>query len=279
MNSPVWAVGASFALAFGAFFRGSLSFSGALAAWLVGTVIWVGLGIGGFGVLCAFFLTSTLLGRVGRARKAPLQESYSKSDRRDAWQVFANGGIAAFCALLLIAWRAWAPPSGAVPELLSIAACASLASANADTWATELGVLSRAQPIHVVRLERVPRGTSGAVSLLGLGVAALGAGAIALTAALLLTTAVPRWHLVVVLTGTGWFGAFFDSVLGATVQQQWVCTQCAQVVEVRRHCAAPSTVSGPRWAVLDNDHVNLLANALAAALAAAGLWLATYWPH
>ena len=52
-----------------------------------------------FATLMAFFATSTLLGRVGAARKAVIKREFEKGDARDAWQVLANGGVATAAAL------------------------------------------------------------------------------------------------------------------------------------------------------------------------------------
>src|SRR5690606_6385852 len=101
----------------------------------------MGLGREGFVVLCVFFFTSTLLNRVGNVRKARLESHYAKSHRRNALQVMANGGAAFVCAtaLWLQDYIAAEPiVINRLGEPLAIAACASLASANADTWATEL---------------------------------------------------------------------------------------------------------------------------------------------
>lgn len=265
--SPEWALGASLVLSLAAWLKGSLSPSGFLAAWLVGSAIGVGLGWGGFAVVCVFFATSTLLGRVGKDAKEELQAHYSKGDRRDAWQVFANGGVAASCALLVWLQRGTLHNSelNAAELPLTLAACASLASANADTWATELGVLSRSDPVHLLRWQRVPRGTSGAVSLLGLVVAAAGALCIGCSAAVLLPT--HSVFALLVIASAGWLGALLDSVLGAALQAQQRCVECQRVVEAAQHCGRPTEAWGPRYLVLNNDHVNLAANALAGLLA------------
>lgn len=267
--SPAWALGASLVLSLAAWLKGSLSPSGALAAWVVGSAIGVGLGLGGFAVLCVFFATSTLLGRVGKPLKAELQAHYSKGDRRDAWQVFANGGVAALCALLVSLQRGTlANAELSAAELpFALAACASLASANADTWATELGVLSRSDPVHLLRWKRVPRGTSGAVSVLGLFVAAAGALCIAVSAALFMPLPIHAVLALVVVASAGWLGALLDSVLGAALQRQQRCAVCQRVVEASAHCGSATEAWGPRHLVLNNDHVNLAANALAALLA------------
>lgn len=265
---PTWALafGASSSLALAAFLRGSLSWDGAFAACLVGGTIWMGLGGEGFIVLCVFFLTSTLLGRVGKSRKARFETHYAKGHRRDALQVMANGGVAFGCAGL--SWfqqhAVSASSAASLAEPWALAACASLASANADTWATELGVLSRGKPWHLVTWRRVPAGTSGAVSLLGCGVSGLGAATIALTA--WGTSGGLVWGDAFTITLAGFAGSLLDSLLGAIAQRQYVCGVCHAQVETPSHCSAPAEALGPCWARLNNDGVNFLANGLAGAV-------------
>lgn len=268
---PTWvlAFGTSSILSVGALWRGSLTWDGAIAACLVGGSLWVGLGGSGFWVLCVFFFTSTLLGRVGKARKLRFESHYAKGHRRDAWQVLANGGTASLCATLLW-WQDYMATgvntSDRLGEPLAIAACASLASANADTWATELGVFSRRQPWHLLAWRRVAAGTSGAVSALGCVVAALGAGTVALAA--WAAGAGFRAGDAFNVTVLGFAGSLLDSVLGATAQKQYLCPVCREEVEVASHCSVPTQAVGPRWARLGNDGVNFVANAVVAA----GAW-------
>lgn len=239
--------------------RGSLTSSGALAALIVGAAIYLGGGLGWYAALLAFFATSTLLGRAFAAHKEPLRRHYEKGERRDAWQVLANGGIAAACALV----------HRACPELdLSAAFVGALATANGDTWATELGVLSSRPPLMISTLRRVPAGTSGAIS--GLGVAATIAGGAVIGAVI----GVLRWDHVLAWTGlgaaSGALGALADSVLGATVQARYRCLACDRACEGRRHhCGRRARhVRGLRGC--NNDVVNAIATAIGA-LVAAGL--------
>lgn len=265
-----WAYGASASLALGAWWRGSLSRGGTVAAGLVGGTIGWAFGVEGFLVLCAFFVTATSLGRVGRSRKRRLETHYAKGHRRDAMQVMANGGVAMGCAALALLHghlQGTSPVDGGLGAPLGVAACASLASANADTWATELGVLSRVQPWHLFTCRRVPAGTSGAVSGLGCAVAVAGAATIGITA--WGTSASFAAGQVLLVTAVGFGGALVDSALGATLQRQYTCTMCGEQVEAAIHCEAPTRLVGPSWARLDNDAVNLLAN-LSAAIVAGG---------
>jgi uncharacterized protein (TIGR00297 family) len=244
-----------------ALLRGALSLSGALAALLVGSAIWAGGGGVWFAALMAFFVTSTLLGRVGRARKEATKREFSKGDRRDAWQVLANGGVAA-AAALGAALHPWAGHD----HLWSALFVGALATANGDTWATELGVLSRAEPISLVRFRRVPRGTSGAVSPLGLAATLAGAALIGGVCAVGVGSGGGAWQIVVA-TIAGTAGSLGDSLLGATVQSRFHCPRCDKETEgSRHHCGALTTPSGGvGW--FGNDAVNLAATLVGALVA------------
>ncbi|HMJ12504.1 MAG TPA: DUF92 domain-containing protein [Polyangiaceae bacterium] len=250
----------SLAIAAVAVRRGSLSRSGGAAAVLIGTGIYAGGGGAWFFALVTFFVSSTLLGRVGRARKATIKREFEKGDTRDAKQALANGGIALLCSLAMLVSGnlAW---SGAFVGALS--------TANADTWATELGVLSRGEPLSLTRFKHVPRGTSGAISALGLVATAGGALAIGLVAAaahqaFMLSSA----RLLILALAAGVVGSLTDSLLGATLQGGYHCAACDRSCEGGVHHCGHRTrhVRGLRW--LDNDCVNLAATLMGAAVGA-----------
>src|SRR5687767_6077412 len=154
-------------IAYVAYRARSLNRSGAYAATLIGTLIF---GIGGWGwsiLLLAFFVTSSGLSRAFKNRKQGLNEKFSKGHERDAGQVFGNGGLAALFAVLHAFY-----PESLIPWI-GFAAC--LAAVNADTWATELGVLNPTPPRLITDLrKRVEKGTSGGISLWGTGASLLG---------------------------------------------------------------------------------------------------------
>ncbi|HEX8951918.1 MAG TPA: DUF92 domain-containing protein [Polyangia bacterium] len=251
--------GLSAAIAALAYRRRALSSSGALAAAAVGAVIFVGGGPWWFGALGVFFVTSTLLGRVGAAFKARTKREFSKGDTRDAWQVLANGGVAAVAALLMLV----APDARWLYAFVG-----ALATANGDTWATELGILSPGEPRSIVSLRRVPRGSSGAVSALGLAATVAGAFAVGLAAASASGRPL-RVLFVAVVAGTA--GALVDSLAGATVQETFFCRGCARECESpRHHCGADA--ERLRGVVgFGNDLVNFTAT-LAGAVVGAALY-------
>jgi uncharacterized protein (TIGR00297 family) len=198
------------------FWRGSLDAGGAAVGVVVGTVIFACGGPFFWMVMMVFFVTSTAFGYLGRRRKEALKKIHQKGGRRDMFQVLANGGAGAACALL---YRLTGSPAWAVGFAVSFA------SSNADTWASEVGVLSRGQPVSLVTFRAVPRGVSGGVSVLGSSMALGGAIFIGLIFALgNLVLGIPaggfvRLGLVVALGGFA--GSVVDSLLGATIQAQY----------------------------------------------------------
>ena len=230
----------------------ALDRSGALAAFVVGTVAF---GIGGWPaalVLLAFFIPSSLLSRVGRRQKAALTNA-GKSGARDALQVVANGGVAALAVLASLRFEAVA----------LVAFAGALAAASADTWGTEIGTLVGGTPRSILSWKRLDRGLSGGVTVAGSAAEICGAAVVASVAALLHVA-----PFVPALAG-GIAGALADSILGACIQELRHCPACALDCETNPHeCGTPTSLRrGVSW--MGNDAVNLAATASGAALAAA----------
>ena len=231
----------------------SLNTSGAFAATVVGALIF---GFGGLQwaiLLMIFFITSSALSRAFKNRKRGVNEKYSKGHERDAGQVFGNGGLAAAFVLIhalypesIVGWVGFA---------------ASLAAVNADTWATELGVLNPTPPRLITDLrKRVEKGTSGGVSLFGTFASLIGSAAIAIPASFINpseTLIADHWSLVLPITFAGLAGSLFDSFLGATVQAMYYCPVDEKETEKHPlHTCGTETVHLRGWKWLNNDWVN-----------------------
>lgn len=229
----------------------SLNVSGALAAVLVGTVVF---GIGGWQwaiLLLMFFITSSGLSRLFKKRKQALDEKFSKGHERDAGQVFGNGGLAT--AFVLV--HALYPES----NIGWVGFAASLAAVNADTWATELGVLNPHPPRLITKLTQVvEKGTSGGVSLMGTLASLAGAFVIALPAAFF----TDNWSLIPIVSLAGLSGSLVDSFLGATVQAMYYCpTDKKETEKHPLHTCGTETIHLRGWRWLDNDWVNFACGA------------------
>jgi uncharacterized protein (TIGR00297 family) len=222
-----------------------LSGSGSAAAFFAGLLIYSGFGIKGLALLGTFFLTSSLLSKFKHRKKEHLGEIHEKGSARDWAQVAANGGTAALAGLANVLFP---NPFWILPFSIS------LASANADTWASELGVLSKRDPVLIKNFKRVPRGTSGAVSGFGTASAAAGALLIALTACLLFKMNL-SWVIAIFLLGLT--GSLLDTILGAFIQAGYRCGICGLYTEKIVHCSVKTMrMTGSKW--INNDAVNFL---------------------
>lgn len=236
--------------------------SGAWAAFGLGLVVF---GLGGLSwalILVTFFLTSSGLSRLFKKKKTAAEKFYEKGSTRDAGQVLANGFVAGcFVVFHVFFPDSWVPWTGFV---------AALAAANADTWATELGILNKKLPILITNGKPVEKGTSGAISLIGTLASLLGSGLVAGIAWFTWPMEVQPFSgwWIPVITIAGLSGSLVDSYIGARAQAIYYCPTCQKETEQSsyHYCGTATTLlRGWRW--LDNDWVNLLCTSAAALLA------------
>ena len=230
-----------------AYRAGALTAGGAVAAAIVGATTF---GLGGLAaalLLVFFFVSSSLLTRFKAHQKRELKLGFAKGACRDARQVWANGGVATAC-VLLYAWRG--------SPLALIGFIGAIAVATADTWGTEIGVLSETPPRSILTGHHVARGASGGITALGTSAGAIGGLAIGLIGIFV----VGDWRTVALGLIGGLAGATFDSLLGARWQAMYFCSNCEKPTESHpiHHCGVETHYQrGWRW--LDNDGVNFLA--------------------
>ncbi|MBV8117093.1 MAG: DUF92 domain-containing protein [Candidatus Eremiobacteraeota bacterium] len=245
----------AFAVAFAAYRARSLTFSGAIAAFAIGTITFAAGGWPAAAVLFAFFIPSTLLSRAGKHRKRELID-VGKQGARDAWQVAANGGVAALAILL-------APRFGGA---FAAAFAGAFAAASADTWGTEIGTLARGTPRSIFTMRPVPTGISGGVTWQGTAAEIGGALFVALVA----------WSVHIAplfpVAIAGIAGALLDSALGASAQALRYCPRCERECETNPHACGTPTVVRRGLAWFENDAVNLAATLCGALAAAAAFY-------
>jgi uncharacterized protein (TIGR00297 family) len=232
--------------------RRSLSASGSYAAIVLGAICsaagWVWAGI-----LICFFISATMLSLYRRDEKSTrTSDIVAKGGQRDAWQVFANGGVFAAAAALSLFNSS---------PLWLCAGAGAIAASTADTWATEIGVLSSSTPRSILTAKPVAAGESGGVTWAGT-LAGIGG---ALLIAFITMIAWSRTAGVAALAG-GVGGSLVDSLLGATLQARRWCERCNRFTERIVHTCGTTTMIAGGISWLDNDAVNASSSAFGALL-------------
>lgn len=204
---------------------------GAIAGATICFALLWGAGISGFAALFTVFLLTWISTRIGYAKKQTLGTAEARAGR-NAFQVFANLGIAGACALLY---------SVLGNRSFVLAMAAALAEAAADTVSSEIGQAFGGAPRLITNWRKVSAGIDGAISIAGTLAGIASAIVVALISLRISSrTAVLELRFVLICAGAGVLGMLFDSLLGATLE---------------------------RDRKLDNNAVNFLSTALAAMLA------------
>ncbi|MDY6877605.1 MAG: DUF92 domain-containing protein [Chloroflexota bacterium] len=253
---------------------GALSGSGVVGALVTGTLIF---GLGGWEwglLLVAFFVSSSVLSFYHARDKEKLAEKFAKGHRRDLGQALANGGVAALLAMLS---QLLPLPGGGREGVWFVACAGAMAAVNADTWATELGVLSPRSPRLITTGQQVEVGASGGITWLGAVASLGGALFIGLLGGLGLLVLRQGWAaagvLLLAATVGGLAGSLGDSLLGASRQAIYWCDSCGKETERKVHRCGTETHLLRGWRWMGNDTVNFIASAVGA-LAATGIgWL------
>jgi uncharacterized protein (TIGR00297 family) len=185
-----------------------LTLQGSLAAGVVGLSVYLADHYRGLLLLLVFFVLSVLATSHKKALKFKLNPQSDQSGGRTAAQVFANGGVAAICALMGIA-----DPERLPIYLVMLAS--SLASALADTLSSELGIVYGRRYYNAITFKKDSNGLDGVISLEGTVIGAIGAFLVGISFA--------GFSVTAVLIGlAGVIGNFADSVIGATLERKGV---------------------------------------------------------
>ncbi|EKD20897.1 integral membrane protein DUF92 [Drepanopeziza brunnea f. sp. 'multigermtubi' MB_m1] len=210
-----------------------------------------------FALLVVFFLAGTKVTKVvvKHAVKAKLTMSASGAEGEGARthvQVLANSGVASLLTLLH-AYQLYQRNDGVLPrsstdcyswpgDLLVVGIVANYAAVAADTFSSELGILSKSKPRLITswNLREVPPGTNGGVTLHGLASGLLGSLVIVATSVALIPFCPPKlggWGLnarnrfAFAMAIWGALGSVLDSVLGGWLQQSVVDTRTGRIIE------------------------------------------------
>lgn len=188
----------------------------AVAAVVIGFMVWLGEGYTGIAMLATFFTAGTLATswKMRTKQQAGLAEQHR--GQRTAAQVIANGGVAALLSLLSFMFSEQQP-------LLLLMVASSLSSAVADTLSSELGNVYGKKFYNIMNLKKDLRGLNGVISFEGTLIGIAGSILIALIYALQAGFTID--FLWIVIAGT--VGNLTDSVLGATLERKHILNNSA----------------------------------------------------
>lgn len=197
------------AAAIWSFTTGKLTLAGSFTGTVIGLLIFKGAGLACFIMLTLFFVLGSAATKWQRGKKALMNTGDVRDGRRTAWQVLANGGVAA----ILSAFALWQPGYLAIVQLMI---AGSFASATADTLSSELGTVYGRRFYNILTLKKDTRGLDGVVSLEGTLIGIVGAFAIAVVYTLFY-----GWNVLLLwIVIAGFVGNVVDSVLGATLERK-----------------------------------------------------------
>lgn len=235
----------SLVVAFLAYLKKSLTIDGLITATILGAVIYA---FGGFVVwiaLIMFFVSSSIITKIH-------ERNNKDSKGRNALQVIANSLITSMFSIIFYITK---------NDMFMIASVISVAASNADTWASEIGVLSKGKTYSIITFKVVEKGISGAVSRLGTLASFVGALFIGLVFftfyGITNEISVISLFYALIITLGGFVGCLVDSYLGALVQAKYRGIQSGIITE-KPFLEGEKVVlsSGISW--ITNDAVNFL---------------------
>jgi uncharacterized protein (TIGR00297 family) len=201
-----------------------------------------------FMLLATFFLAGTAVTKVKKDVKAKLTQSANGASggegARNHIQVIANSGVASVLILLHL-WQLKKEERfenrdlcfHKKSDILVVGIVANYAAVAADTFSSELGILSKTKPFLITAPWRsVPAGTNGGVTTTGLAAGMYGSLLMALVAMFLLPFC-REWNsqesmrFAFAITIAGICGTLLDSLLGALCQASVVDVHSGRIIE------------------------------------------------
>lgn len=188
-----------------------LTLAGALTAALLGVFLYLGAGYYGILLAATLFLLSAMATSWKMSVKEALGAAEKNKGQRTAGQVLANVGVGGLMGLLCFFYPANI-------GLFRLILAASLASAAADTIASELGTVYGRYFYNIITFKKDQKGLDGVISLEGtlFGVAA--SAVIATVYSFSFGWKIDFWWIII----AGTIGNLADSVLGATLERKQV---------------------------------------------------------
>ena len=228
--------------------KNALSLLGVIGAVLLGAVVSISLGNGGFLVLLSFLIGGLIADKIKKRRYI-----LEQSECRGFVQVLSNGGVGAAFAFAFLLTK---------NQVFAVGFCASLAEALADTSASGIGAFSK-NTFDLFRMKKCESGLSGGMSFLGTFVSLFASAIIALISFAL---GVINIRSIVFVSLAGFLGGIFDSFLGSLFQIKYRCVSCGKITEDEVHCGA-ETIRFRGFKFVNNNVVNFASTLFSAVVA------------
>ena len=197
-------------LGIGAYFAKAADSDAVLSETIVCLLVILFAGLSWFILLLAFYLLGGAFTRYGYSQKHKLGIAQSHGGRRGYKNVYSNSLVPLVLAICFGVYG---------NDVFIFAFIASVATANGDTLASEIGETSRSKPRMITTLKETEPGVDGGVTPLGEAASLAGAIIIGLLATGMGMAGV--FGIVVAAIG-GFLGTNFDSLLGATLQSRGI---------------------------------------------------------
>ena len=243
------------ALTLVAYFGKFLDLKGALAATLVGYIIYLFGGRFFFIIMLVFFVVAGALTRYRYVEKYGAEGRGART-----WSnVLANGSVA---CIVLVMGRLYGVGSPAT----TAAFLGAVSAAFSDTMATEVGMLNKRKPRLITNLKTVETGTPGGVSTYGIAgelLAILILSTVAMMPWFSPSLKIEQWRIPAIIAVAGIIGSTADSIIGGLFQARYTCKKCGRAVEVKQHCGEKTLHLGG-LPYINNDIVNIIATAIGA---------------
>lgn len=227
-----------------ALFKRHLTNSGAISALILGSLIY---GFGGiilWSILIIFFLSSSLLS----------SKKYKNKQPRNYLQVISKGLMVLIFSFLYYLFS---------NEIFLISAVVVIASANADTWGSEIGFRFTNSSYSILNFKKTKHGLSGSVTIIGTIAAVIGSVLISLLYSsyylIIGNAAAFKYFWLIVVLGV--FGSLIDSYLGAIFQVKYKSLKNGKIYEqVDQRYQPLIKTSGFKF--INNNVVNLVSTAI-----------------
>lgn len=208
-----------------------------------------------FGTLICLFSVIVVVDKALGSKTEHIVASINKEHgKRNAIQLAVNA-IPAIIALMLY------NVTDQIPFI--IAYIAAVGETIGDSIASDVGVLSKSDPVDICTFKQIQRGLSGGISLLGTLTSIL---ACIFASVLYLLFYNGEIGCAVIIAVASFTGVLLDSVLGSTVQAKYKCVSCSKYTEKRIHCQVETKlVHG--CSKIDNVCVNSICNAFSCIVA------------